>query len=161
MIHGRASVNGFTFIETLVGIIVLALVMAAAAPLARSTVQSLGKLAREERRLYAIATAYDLFRSSCALSSAPPWIASGSVVSLESGRASVAYLGGNPESAWSVAASDDAIVVEARGARIELEAERARIGRIQSENRVIGLEASFEAMGRTWTWKGYFGAPGY
>ncbi len=161
MIHGRASASGFTFIETLVGLIVLALVMAAAAPLARQAVLSLGKLAREEKRLYAIATAYELFRTSCALTAAPPWVASTSVASLESGRASVAYLGGKLDEAWSMTASDSSIIVEAKGAKIEVEASRARIVRIETDNRIIGLEASFEAMGRTLTWKGYFGAPGY
>lgn len=161
MIHGRASAKGFTFMETLVGIIVLALVMAAIAPFARQAAESLGTLSREETRLYAIAKAYDLFRSSCALSAAPPWVASDEMVSIDSRRATVAYLGGKADEMWSIAVSEDGLVVEARGDRIEIQADRPRVGRIDSGNRIVGIEASFEAMGRTCTWKGYFGAPGY
>jgi len=161
MTGGRASAKAFTFIETLVGIIVLALTMAAVAPLARQAVQTLGRLSKEEKRLYSLSTAYDLFRTACERSSAPPWGASSSVAKVESGNAKVAFLGGKADEAWSIVASEDELIVETRDARIEVEAERARIVPIESEHRIIGLEASFEALGRTWTWKGYFGAPGY
>jgi prepilin-type N-terminal cleavage/methylation domain-containing protein len=166
MIPGRSSADGFTFVETLVSIVILALVLAAAAPIAQSAVRSLWKLAREEVRLHDIARAYDAFRSSCEDTMVPPWVSSGQAVSAASATGSsggfrVAYLGGGEYDWWALASGDAGLVVETPRGRIELPAERARVERIEADGRVIGLGASFESMGRTWTWKGYFGAAGY
>jgi type II secretory pathway pseudopilin PulG len=161
MTHGRNCAEGFTFVETLVSVVVLALVLAAAAPIAQAAVRSLWTLAREEVRLHAIARAYDAFRSACDDTIVPPWVSSASASSPSSGGYRVAYLGGSEDDSWTLAAGDDGLLVETPRGRIEVPARRARVERIESGGRTIGLGASFESLGKTWAWKGYFGAAGY
>src|SRR5512137_3148332 len=116
--------GGFTFVETLVSIVILALVLAAAAPIAQSAVRSLWTLAREEVRLHAIARAYDAFRSACEDTIVPPWVPS-SVAVEEVGASStaaalagsshgyrVACLDGGEDDTWTLAAGEAGLVVE-------------------------------------------------
>jgi len=161
MIRGRASAEGFTFVEALVGVVALALVMAAAAPIAQSTIRSLSILAREETRLYDIARAYDAFRASCDDTIVPPWVPSATAASFSDGSVRVTYLGGIEDDAWSLSSDDGGLAVETPDGRIEVAAAHCRIERIERDRRIIGVGASFESLGRTWAWKGYFGAAGY
>jgi prepilin-type N-terminal cleavage/methylation domain-containing protein len=176
MTHGRSSANlvlgkadrvfqrpdeGFTFVETLVSIVILALVLAAVAPIAQAAVRSLSTAARESARLHRLALAYDAFRSSCEDTLVPPWISSASAASAESGGIRVAYLGGSEYEAWTLSAGDGLLAVRTPRGSFEVPADRARVERVEAEGRTVGLAASFESMGRTWTWKGYFGAPGH
>jgi hypothetical protein len=152
---------GFTFVETLVCILALALVLAAVAPLARGAVRALGTVARESSRLHDIARAYALFRTSCEDTCVPPWVAGTDAAAQVPGGFRVAYLGGDEDESWKLSAEGDGLVVEAPGGKRGIQASRARVERIVAGGRAVGIEASFESMGRAWAWKGYFGAAGY
>jgi type II secretory pathway pseudopilin PulG len=156
----RRGVPGFTFAETLVGILVIALVLAAAAPIARAAVRALDAAARESSRLHRIARAYELFRASCDETFVPPWVAGTEAVERVPGGFRVACLGGDEDRAWTFRADGEALVVEAPGGRLEAPVGRARVEPLIAGGRTVGLGADFESQGRTWTWKGYFGAAG-
>jgi len=153
--------DGFTFVETIVSVILLALVLAAAVPIATSALRSLGLFSRDERKLHALVAAYDLFRRSCGETRIPPWVSSKTSVSEKSGRFDVAYRDGVESNHWSVEVRDGALTIEAAERKIELAVSAPRLARIESEGRTIGLEARFATLGRTWTWRGFFGASGY
>jgi type II secretory pathway pseudopilin PulG len=153
--------EGFTFVETLVSIVALALVLAAAAPIARAAVLALSTAARESARLYAIALAYDAFRSSCEETAVPPWVPSDSAAQPLSGGFRVAYLGGSEQDSWTLSAGEDGLSVATPRGAFRAPGERAMIERVEAGGRAVGLSASFESLGRTWVWKGYFGAAGY
>jgi type II secretory pathway pseudopilin PulG len=153
--------GGFTFVEALVSVLVLALVLAAAVPIARSALRALGLLSNDERKLHSIALAYELFRRSCAETRVPPWVSSRKTPSEESGRFTVAYLEGLESKRWTIEASGAFLTVEAYEQRITLEVSEPRILRIESGGRTVGLEARFTSLGRAWTWRGWFGASGY
>jgi hypothetical protein len=173
MTPGRSSAEGFTFVETLVSMLVLALVLAAAAPFVRTAVRALWTLARDEVRLHEISRAYDAFRSACEDTIAPSWAPSadvaiqaaaataGGAVGGGAGGFRVAFLGGDEDGVWSLRAGSDGLALETPRGRFDVQAAAARIERIESGGRVIGLGASFKSLGRTWNWKGYFGAAGY
>jgi hypothetical protein len=152
---------GFTFVETLVGILALALALAAVAPLARGAIRALGAVARESSRLHDIARAYELFRTSCEDTCVPPWVSGTGAAARVPGGFLVSYLGGDEAETWTLSASGDGLVVESRGGRLEIRSSRARVERIVAGGRAVGLDASFESLGRMWAWKGYFGATGY
>lgn len=153
--------GAFTFVEAIVSVLVLALVLAAAVPIARSALRTLGLFSNDERKLHSIALAYELFRRSCAETRVPPWASSHKALSEESGRFTVVFLEGLESKRWTIEARGGFLKIEAYEQRIEIEVSEPRIVRIDAEGRTIGLEARFTSLGRAWTWRGCFGAAGY
>jgi type II secretory pathway pseudopilin PulG len=162
----RSAEAGFTFIETLAGVAIMALVAGAVAPLAQGAMRSLGRMAVEERQLYDIAIVRDALASACERTREPLWAPSGALIDAGSGEAArkdwtIGYLDAEKDRTWTLRVEERRIAIENDGKAVAAGVDSARVATIVGDRRVIGLELSFEAIGRTWTWKEYFGAAGF
>jgi prepilin-type N-terminal cleavage/methylation domain-containing protein len=157
----RQRTEGFTFMETLVSIAILAILLAAAAPIAQATIRTLSTTTRDSARLFGIARAYDQFQALCEETFIPPWVDGDIAIAPVSGGFRVAYLRGTELEAWQISTQKGELRIETPQGGFIVQAEGARVERIDIAGRAIGLYARFEILGRTWTWKGYLGASGY
>lgn len=160
-IPGKPSAeDGFTFIETLACAFIMALVIGAIAPLVDASIRTLDRIAREERRAHRIALAYDAFHSACSRTCPPPWARMGTLVEKKGDELLIYYADGELDASWSLRIEEKSIEVDDGDVTVAFEADSARVTPITLGTWIIGLELSFDAMGRTWTWREYFGARG-
>ncbi len=162
MIPGKNTARGgFTFLETLVSILILAIVIAAISPLFIGSVRSLGSMSREEIGLAKVAAVYDSFRKACRDTLVPFWIPSGSVMTEGKGLTTVAFLHGEGEGLWTMETGGPEVHVEVDGQRTSCPAGNARASGIVVGEKLIGIDLGFEALGRKWHWREYFGSSGF
>jgi type II secretory pathway pseudopilin PulG len=152
---------GFTFIETIVGIVMLALVFAAVAPLTTGAAAMLRRLSKASEDLYKIAEAYTAFREACELTRTPPWVASESIVSLQGSDWTIAYLDGRKEKRWGILGENGTLIIEDGNGRHPCPASQLKVEPVLLEGRTIGIEISFASMGSAWRWREDFASVGY
>ena len=159
---GRTTADrGFTFVETIVSIIILALVFSALGPLVLRSTATLGRLGQASDDLYRISTAYDAFRSACRRTLVPPWIASGSTVQENGSEWSISHFDGKAARGWGITEGEGTLSIRDEQGRYVCPATDAKVQPIVMDHRTIGLEIDFGAMGQNWSWREYFASSGY
>jgi hypothetical protein len=160
-IPGKPSADGgFTFIETLTCALAMTLVFGAVTPLVDGLLKSFNRLVKQEIQVYRIAHAYDLFSKACDQTCPPPWACPDTFLTKKSNQVEIHYIHGEISDSWSFEYDDVGIRIDALGTSVAFDAASADLATIMLENKIIGLALSFDAAGRTWSWRGYFGAQG-
>ena len=158
---GKSSADsGFTFVETLVCIFIMALLASIITPLAIGSIRSYGHIAEAEHHKRTIAKAHDVFRSECNNTLPPPWAPIGSLAKDEGRQISIAYRNGKRESLWNIRIDEGTIQIRTESETTVFSASEASAGLLMYEGKIIGMELHFKALGLKWTWREYFGASG-
>ena len=159
---GRTTARGgFTFIETIVSIVIVSLVFAALVPATLRATSSLHSLSTAANELYRIADTYATFRSACRRTAVPLWEPSGSALNQSGATWKIAELDGNADKLWSVTTNATSLVVTDDRGEHSCPASNPDINPIVLYDRTVGLEVDFQAMSLPWRWKEYFASSGF